>query len=164
MIGQLKVKCQNWGFWPNLIKTERKGNFSKANGHFLEFFKNRLCDEFLILQGFKTVLGVFYHNSNQSNLVLPSWVMGGDDCTSYLKNELQQCQFWFLWPRNLLTIFLYHFYRHLCKKTFLIFLSKILSCTSSWCNQPPPITWAPFLIPSLIRLRNEVLVKWCKTR
>ena len=39
------------------------------------------------------------------------------------------------------------------KKNFN-FLSKILSCTSSWCNQPPPlpITRAQFLIPSLIGL------------
>ena len=35
------------------------------------------------------------------------------------------------------------------------FMQKILSCTSSWCNHPsPPITWAPFLIPSLIGLRS----------
>ena len=31
---------------------------------------------------------------------------GGVDYTSCLENKLQQRQFWILWPKNLMTIFL----------------------------------------------------------
>ena len=34
------------------------------------------------------------------------------------------CQFWFLWPQNLMTIFHKHFNWYLCKRNFLIFLIK----------------------------------------
>ena len=54
-----------------------------------------------------------------------------------------------------MTIFLEHLYRCLGQKIFFDFLSKILSCTSSWCNQPPPIWNAQFFIPSGIGLTNR---------
>ena len=47
----------------------------------------------------------------------------------------------------------FFFGRHpLGQKFFFDFPSKIQSCISSWCNQPPPIWNAQFLIPSGIGL------------
>ena len=58
----------------------------------------------------------------------------GVDCVCSFENKLQECQFW---PQNLMTIFLKHFYWHLCK-FFFYFLSKILICRSSGHDHPPP--------------------------
>ena len=52
-----------------------------------------------------------------------------------------------------MTIFLKHFYWHLCKKFFFDFPSKIQSCRSSGHNQPPPIQSAQFSSPSRIGLK-----------
>ena len=82
---------------------------------------------------------------------------GGVDCASGLENLLEHCQFLFLWPKTQMTIFLMHFYGYLSQKKFSDFLSKNLSFTCSWHNQPPPIRNAQFWSPSGIGLRLDVM-------
>ena len=48
-----------------------------------------------------------------------------------------------------------HFYGNLSQKKFFDFLSKNLSFTSSWHNQPPPIRRAQFWSPSVIGLTDK---------
>ena len=66
-----------------------------------------------------------------------------------MENELQQCQFWFLKPKNLMTFLL-----TFMQKKFWIFLVKVWVVLVAGAINPT-ISNAQFLIPSVIGFRKR---------
>ena len=66
------------------------------------YFIISVCDYFIHEHCQVRILSNFWENP--ISIKIPSCIL--------CEKKLQQCQFWFLWPKNLITIFLMHYYWH----------------------------------------------------